>query len=264
MAAAERQQETMLVRIRPVRKAKAPKVQRYMFEGQRYDADRGWYEVSKRTAEKLKKLNQDHYDPDSPPVFDVCTKDEAVQVEEREARAAERATAVRPNVTNRAARRQQRGAAGTAGAFTTRDLDRVRKAREEDAEMLDPDPDGLELEEDEGVETNIGRLPSNYQPVPPDESHDGDKGTHAYVNAKFEKREKRNNLPPPDESHDGDKGVHAYHNRTLKEGANLGSSDNPLQPEGDVGQEQSEVGGSGDYTDPGEKETGIGRKRTRK
>lgn len=250
------EQETMLVRIRPVRKAKAPRVRRYMFEGQRYDADRGWYEVSARTAKKLKKLNQDHYDPESPPIFDVASKEDAVKLEEQEARAAERATAKRPNITDRRiARRQQRNP-GT-GALTTRDIERQRQARHEDAEMLDPDPDGEELEDEDlsgskGVNTNLGRISSDFAPVPPDESHDGDKGTHQYVNAKFEKPGKRDNLPPPDESHDGDKGVHAYQNRQTnpESGATAGSLDQPIAT--------TTAGPDDEGTEA------IGRKRTRK
>jgi hypothetical protein len=193
---ADTTQNQMLVRIRPVRKAKAPRVRRYMFENQRYDADRGWYAVSARTAEKMRKLNQDHYDPDSPPVFDVATREEAMKIEENEAKRAERATAVRPNVLNaREQRRAERRGAG--GAFTTRDIHRVAAAKHEDAydpdeDLLDPDGTAaLDVDDmnDPGLNQNVGRvrrgaLPGT-EPVPPDESHDGDKGVHAYQNKAF-------------------------------------------------------------------------------
>lgn len=236
----ENQNEMMLVRVHPITKAKAPKLRRYTYRGVRYDLERGWYEVPRELAEELKKLNQDHYDPDSPPAFDVATVDEAKTIDENEAKRIERASAMRPNVTRAEARRRARQ--GSGGAMTTRDLARMRAAREEDPdpdgdELLDPD-DNADVDDlnDPGLAKNVGRRQakagSGPQPVPPDESHDGDKGVHNYANVKpAPKDEKRSNLPPPDESHDGDKGVHHYMNRdsALSPAAQSGTPDHPTQ-----------------------------------
>ena len=248
--------DTMLVRIHPITKAKAPKLHRYTYRSQRFDLARGWYEVSRELAEELRKINMDHYDPDSPPAFDVATHEEAQTIDENEAKRIERASATRPNITRAEARRRQRQSFG--GAVTTRDLARMKAARQED-----PDPDGDELLDPDGnadvddlnepgLNQTVGRRQlksGGLQPVPPDDSHDGDKGVHAYRGdvKPPAKDSKRDNLPPPDDSHDGDKGVHNYMSRdsSLSPAAQSGTPEQPVQ------------------TDDSRESTG-GRTRTRK
>ena len=134
-----------------MKKAKAPRVLRYMFQGHRFDASGGWYEVPAGTAQQLRELHQDHYDPDSPLIFDVVTRDQAEKLEESERIEEEHASAERPHRVR--SRLQQRVA-----ALTTKDLAGTQP------EMIDPDPDGEEItaveSEDSGLAKHVGRLSS--------------------------------------------------------------------------------------------------------
>lgn len=147
--------DKLLARIKPGKKGYT--VKRYMFENTLYVATRGWYEVSPATADKLRKLHQDDTDTDSPKIFQVATREEAVQIEEQEAEQQERATAARPNRVPSSsgamtARQRERG-----GDLATSDL----PANQKEEPMLDPDPEGEELaqqpDEQEGI-APIGRV----------------------------------------------------------------------------------------------------------
>lgn len=89
---------SFLARLKPLNERKGYKVNVYMTDGARFIVERGWYEVSDELAAKLRELHQDHYDPESPELFDVCTREEAMRLEESErARAATaRATVSQP------------------------------------------------------------------------------------------------------------------------------------------------------------------------
>lgn len=136
--------ETRLVRIRPSKKGFT--VKRYTYKSTIYDAERGWYEVPLHLANELEKLHQDHYDEDSPMLFDVVTRDKAVQIEESEKEALERAPATNPNQVE--GRRKtivtRDGMERTSGDLTTADLP-ANQPRE--GAMLDPDPEGLAVAE---------------------------------------------------------------------------------------------------------------------
>lgn len=152
--------DTMLARIRPGKKGF--KVKRYMYGGTLYVAEKGWYEVGPAVAERLTKLHQDDQDPDSPLLFDVCTREEALRLEEEEREREERekkASVSRPNRVSspsRAITERQRTRQG-GGDLSSGDLPQNQK----DEPMLDPDPDGEEVEktpdEGEGV-VPVGRV----------------------------------------------------------------------------------------------------------
>lgn len=159
--------ETRLVRIRPGRKGF--KVKRYMYRGTRYDAERGWYRVGLALAMELEKFHQDHYDDESPKLFQVCTDEEAATIDEAESKKAEKAPATRPHQVAAVRTRRERA---RAGAVTTADLPANQNddedLEEEAVEMLDPDPEGAELadapDEAEGV-AHVGRVSKSTPPA---------------------------------------------------------------------------------------------------
>lgn len=157
---------TRHVRIRPGRKGF--KVKRYCYKGTIYDAARGWYQVPLHLANELAELHQDEYDEESPLLFDVVTKERAAEIDENEKAAVERATAEAPNQVEPGRRRTVITRAGrerVGGDLTTADL--PENQHDEDAPMLDPDPDGAELEATselgEGV-VPVGRVTPDEQP----------------------------------------------------------------------------------------------------
>ena len=87
-----------LARLKPLNERKGHKVKLYMIAGARFYVERGWYEVDDALADKLRDLHQDHYDLESPMLFDVCTEEEALRLEqsERAAAATARATVAQP------------------------------------------------------------------------------------------------------------------------------------------------------------------------
>lgn len=112
--------EKMLVRLKPYNPKRGFKVRRYIVSSARLrlDVDRGWYEVDAALALKLSQLRQESTDPDSPPLCDVCTREEAIALEEREKEAEERASARRPHSEVRVHSPTRRNAPD----LTTRDL----------------------------------------------------------------------------------------------------------------------------------------------
>lgn len=78
---------TKLVRIYPYNPTQGYKTRRILLSGSGYPmftVDRGWYEVDDKTAKRLAKLKNNPNYEHSRPVFQVCTKDEAVALEEAE------------------------------------------------------------------------------------------------------------------------------------------------------------------------------------
>jgi len=76
--------EQMLVRLKPYDPAKGHVKRRYSQPGWRFDEGRGWYKVPADVAEQLREVRQVENRPYSPPAFDVCTKEEALELERRE------------------------------------------------------------------------------------------------------------------------------------------------------------------------------------
>jgi hypothetical protein len=138
-----------LARLKPLNERKGYKVRVYMFEGARFMVERGWYEVPDDLAVKLRLLHQEHYDLDSPMLFDVCTPEEAERLEESERRVAhtERATVSRPASVQRATTTTTES---SGGDLTSADL-------KQPATMIDPADEDDEVE-DEGRVTEVGKV----------------------------------------------------------------------------------------------------------
>lgn len=154
---------TMLVRLKPLSERKGHKVQVYMYKGFRFNVERGWYEVDDDAfAEELRDLRQDHYDPDSADLFDVCTEDEARRLEEKERRVAEneRATVSQPEKIRGAKARIPREVAPTGGDFTSADLKQQVEAIEaqNEAQLNPPDDDDEDEDSDVGRIAEVGRV----------------------------------------------------------------------------------------------------------
>lgn len=153
---------SMLVRLKPLSERKGHKVQIYTFAGLRFYERQGWYEVEDGIAEQLRNLHQDHYDEETPDLFDVCTREEAQKLDEKERQAAERsgvanpAQAVRTRVQKPASTRRD---AESSGDMSTEDLDAQREAQ------LNP-PDDEEDGEPahEGRLAGIGRVAETAEP----------------------------------------------------------------------------------------------------
>jgi hypothetical protein len=114
----------MLVRIKPYDPNRGRLVRRYTAFSTRFDEKRGWYRVGDDVAQYLSTVHQVAGDEDSPLVFDVCTEEQAREIEEADRRRAqERAQAVAPNV----ARPNDTSTSG----LTTADLVPAKSARSE-------------------------------------------------------------------------------------------------------------------------------------
>lgn len=159
MQVAEQRPDDMLVRIKPDKRG-VFRIKRYMFEGSLYLASKGWYLVNPETAELLKDLRHNDLDSDSQKLFDVCTRDEAMQLEADEAEQVERATAGRPHRMNAVENRKRIDANGlptNAGGGNIGIADLDPKNRTDDGQMIDPDPEGTELRMQ--AETKDGVVP---------------------------------------------------------------------------------------------------------
>lgn len=196
------------VRVKPYDPKKGHHVQRYTFRSVVYREDRGWYTIAdEKLAQRLKKIRQDSENSNSPRVFDVCTRAEALAIQKREARM----------VRSKGKRTVQDLDEDFSGTVTTDDLplkdgvkpgrEQRRKAgaprppppeeeedREDESEedqdpepeedeseveepeedkpgMLDPDPEGAEVESvegasDEGRIPGVGKVPASSSAAP--------------------------------------------------------------------------------------------------
>jgi hypothetical protein len=161
---------SLLVRLKPLNERKHHNVKTYMIDGIRFFVERGWYEVSDAIADTLRELHQDHYDLDSPLLFDVCTPAQAEKLENFEEHAAvtAKATARRPaSVVN--TRRSDESGDMTSADVTGVAVDPPNAVA---PTMLDPDPNGEELpdpstapveDEDDGRVLEVGRVTSKSQ-----------------------------------------------------------------------------------------------------
>lgn len=81
---------TMLVRIKPYNPRRGHVLRRFTYAhprtGTRYrfDDSRGWYTVPTEVARVLEGVHSRYEDLDSPLAFDVCTKEQAIALDQRE------------------------------------------------------------------------------------------------------------------------------------------------------------------------------------
>lgn len=88
-----------LVRLKPLDAKKGHHIHRFTAFSTTFEERKGWYRVSDEMASYLSTVHQVPNDEDTPLAFDVCTEDEAKQVEVAEKKKAEeRARAAEPNV----------------------------------------------------------------------------------------------------------------------------------------------------------------------
>jgi len=176
---------THYVRLKPYQPKKGFTTKTYTFRGHRFEESKGWSQVNDDAlVAELRELHQKPYDDQSPALFDVCTKEEALALERSERRkkelggklgveaAAEEALSKAGKVRSGIER-----AKALAGAVTVDDLkpeekERVRRkllgldepgddagAKKDDL----PEDDAPEGEEDAepkegGVVTEVGKL----------------------------------------------------------------------------------------------------------
>lgn len=141
---------SLLVRLKPYNERKGHLVRVYMIGGWRFLEERGWYEVPEALVEQLqlRELHQAHYNEDSPALFDVCTPEQAERLEEKE-----RAREEREKATARKPTPIESAKASSSRDLSTADLTPTPK-------MIDPDPDGEELDEasDDGRIASVGKV----------------------------------------------------------------------------------------------------------
>ena len=88
-----------LVRLKPHDPKKGHVIQRYTAFSTQFEERKGWYRVSDEIAAYLATIHQVPNDEDTPLAFDVCTDEEARNIEATEKKKAEeRARAAEPNV----------------------------------------------------------------------------------------------------------------------------------------------------------------------
>jgi len=83
--------DTFLVRLKPYDPRRGHVLRRYAHRGIRFLVEHGWYRVDADVADHLRTARQVDADPHSLLAFDVCTEDEARQIDTTE-QARERAT----------------------------------------------------------------------------------------------------------------------------------------------------------------------------
>ena len=178
---------SLLARLKPFNERKGHLARTYTIDGNRFFVERGWYEVPDDLGLKLRDLHQDHYNPDSPFLFDVCTPSQAQALDDKENAVVEtKASARRPARIERSRSGERlpinNAGEGEGGDTTTGDVARrpqpsgerlpINNAGEGEGgdtttgdvaarpAMLDPDPDGKELDEDddEGRALEVGRV----------------------------------------------------------------------------------------------------------
>ncbi len=124
-------ESTMLVRIKPFNPRKGYVMKTYAvdhpeFGSARFLESQGWYEVTPGMAGYLENLNSQPGNNESPAAFDVCTREEAIKLEERERRnareKADASNATRVHSTLRDVQERQRGSDSAVGTLTTADL----------------------------------------------------------------------------------------------------------------------------------------------
>lgn len=115
-----------LVRLKPYDPKRGHVIRRYTVYSIRFEERRGWYRVEDEVAEYLKTVHQIYGDEYSPNAFDVCTEEEANQIDvEEKKKAEERARAGEPNIV--------RPRDATSVDLSTADLAKSSRSREKHA-----------------------------------------------------------------------------------------------------------------------------------
>ena len=114
-----------LIRLKPFDLKKGHVMRRYTAFRATFEESKGWYRVSDSVADYLATVHQEPNDEDSPMAFDVCTKEQAEEIDQAEQKKAEeRARAAEPHVA------AARDVTSIEGDLTTEDLrDPGRRAR---------------------------------------------------------------------------------------------------------------------------------------
>ncbi len=152
-----------LIRLKPYNPRKGYVTRRYHVRGTLFREDRGWYECKDpEFADYLEKLHQRSGDEDSPLLFDVCTREEAQAIEEREASSPNQASVSAPNPTRRT-------------TVTSQDTARDRERKvDPNLPMIDPAAEDEKAEadaaaaEEAGRVRELGRLNETKAPATPD------------------------------------------------------------------------------------------------
>lgn len=171
---------TQLARLKPYN-GKTHKLRSYTVFGIKFLESRGWYEVEDDVAQYLATVKQDESDDFSHAAFDVCTKEEALELDAKAKKIAERRAAEEANPTQSRIHRPTRTAARRAaeGTLTTSDLPREKETDFEkasgsfDEDMADPvekvDPekalDGADEDELDAIEDDLEGEGSAESPV---------------------------------------------------------------------------------------------------
>lgn len=108
-------QDTLLVRLKPHDARRGHVLRRFTYAGIKFHEERGWYRVSKDVAAYLKTVHQLPGDTYTPAAFDICTDEEAKQIDTRE----ESESKVRKSASDEL---KLSPARGEQGALTTADL----------------------------------------------------------------------------------------------------------------------------------------------
>ena len=142
-----------LVRLKPLNPRRGALCRRYMFRGFRFDVELGWYEVSDELALELKPLTQHDSDPEGVALFDIMTREDALAEDAKE----------KSKIPGKSA----------ADAPRSVDLKRPLRVESDDVvdggksdddgatpplKMLDPDPEGKELEEGTDTPEDVRRV----------------------------------------------------------------------------------------------------------
>lgn len=75
--------DTLLVRLKPYDPMRGFVLRRYSYRGIRFLEERGWYRVEKEVGAHLRGVQQQAR-PHSPLAFDVCTEEEAREIQAKE------------------------------------------------------------------------------------------------------------------------------------------------------------------------------------
>ncbi len=118
-------EQVMLVRIKPYnpKKGHLRRVHIDNENNMRFREGAGWYEVPERIARKLRTELQKPYDPDSPEVFDVCTRAAALEIEQFEAIRRQQAAATAEEPIRLQVRRKAREGVAERKVQPRRDID---------------------------------------------------------------------------------------------------------------------------------------------
>ena len=76
--------DSLFVRIHPVNPGRGHRTRRCLYKGNLYRVERGWYKVSKELGEEIADLKANPYSIGAPNIFQVCTFEEARDIQKEE------------------------------------------------------------------------------------------------------------------------------------------------------------------------------------